>query len=417
MSPIKRPVLRFFSEHEKLDQDCLGRLKAFRPQPLDGDIAKIWAFGLAPGGFLSYYVGLDWLEEGKVALQVGPKVEGLDFQAMFLACLESPAASRHLRTAYDVRASSRFIPCRDERLDITPLLVLHFLTLLQDLLRKPLKKGYVAREENLIAKLKGKILMGGHLRKNVFGMRPDRMMCRYQEFSVDCPENRLLHSAYCASLDMLRLWIPRMGLRVPGMPSYENLEPHFRNIGYLSGVAELREQRSNPLYREYGEALRLARLILRIQGYREGAGETKVRLVPPYVIDMPKLFELFVLARLRKEIGASIHFQGVGRYGAVDFLDVDRRLVIDAKYKPRYADEYVIEDVRQVAGYARDVGILGKLKLAGEDRDHVVDCLIIFPEPGAPELTKAHYDSGTKGIAQFHRMRKLGIAVPVREAT
>jgi len=395
-------------EHGKIQEELNKHPVSYRSQPSDDDITKVWAFGLRPGGDLSYYVGLDWVEEGALALSVAPKIEGLDFHTMFRTCLKSAESVRFLGEAYDVRTEKRFIPCPDEAFDILPLLVLHFMKLLKNLLSKPLRKDYLAREENLKAKLKGKVLLSSHLTKNVFGRRPDRVMCRYQEFSVDCPENRLLHSAYRTGLNYLR------SLREPAP---EDLESRFEGIGYLKSDTVSPPMKHNPLYREYGEALRLARLIMGVQGYRDNTAGGRERLLPPYVINMAKLFELYAFALLRSELGSAIRFQSEGRYGAVDFLDVERKIVIDAKYKLRYIDDdkYLIEDIRQVAGYARDIGILVKLgKKNLNELNEVADCLILYPDIEASPFDRHHYEAGYQEISQFHRFRKLGIKVPVK---
>ncbi len=388
---------------------------ALRPQPEDGDICAIWAFGLQPGGSLSYYIGLDWIDEEKLALRVKPKVQDLDYHRMFAECLSSPASASFLGSSYDVRIDKPFIPCPDDAFDITPLIVLHYLTVLRDLVSKPLRKDYLSREENLKAKLKGKVLLSSHLAKNVFAQRPDRIMCRYQEFSTDCPENRLLHSAYRTGIGYLRSWNGKKALNSVMAMAFEDLESSFYGIGYFSGALGRMLFKHNPLYREYGEALRLAALIMRIQGYRDLSTTSRGKLMPPYIIDMAKLFELYALSLLRRELGRSIQFQSSGRYGAVDFIDTERRIVVDAKYKTIYDEGYVIDDIRQVAGYARDEGILEKLGLRSEERDTVVDCLILYPDLEAPSFSAQYYEQGTKKIKQFHRIKKLGIRLPIRE--
>lgn len=417
MRPSKVVTVEAAREHQNIS-GILGDFEIkYRPQPPDADISKIWAFGLQPGGFLSYYIGLDWIDDGKLALRVKPKVDSLDYQRMFAECLRSRASAPYLGAAYDVRIESPFISCPDDAFDITPLVVLHYLTILRDLLSKPLRKDYLAREENLKAKLKGKVMLSAHLVKNVFAQRPDRIMCRYQEFSTDCPENRLLHSAYRTGLGYLRSWNGKKAFVSARAMAYDDLESFFDGIGYFLGAAGRMPLRNHPLYREYGEALRLAKLILRIQGYRDLAATSREKLMPPYIIDMSKLFELYALSLLRGELGRSIQFQGSGRYGAVDFIDTERRIVIDAKYKKKYDEGYVIEDIRQVAGYARDVGILGKLGLrSGEKRDGIVNCLIVYPDTEAPDFSKQYYEQGAKDIKQFHRIRKLGIRLPLKDS-
>jgi len=373
--------------------------------------------GLQPGGFLSYYIGLDWIDEGKLALRVKLKVSGLDYHQMFEECLRSRSVAPYLGSAYDVRIEHAFITSPDDAFDITPVVVVHYLAILRNLLSKPLRRDYLSREENLKAKLKGKVLLSAHLAKNVFAQRPDRIMCRYQEFSADCPENRLLHSAYRTGLGYLRSWNGKKAFVSAEAMVYEDLESAFDGIGYFSGVAGRMPLKHHPLYREYGEALRLAKLIVRIQGYRDLAASSREKLMPPYIIDMSKLFELYTLALLSKELGKAIRFQSYGRYGAVDFIDTERKIVIDAKYKKKYDEGYVIEDIRQVAGYARDVGILNKLGLrSGEERDGIVDCLIVYPDTEAPDFSKQYYEQGAKDINQFHRIRKLGIRLPIMDS-
>jgi 5-methylcytosine-specific restriction enzyme subunit McrC len=388
----------------------------YLPQPDDGDISKVWAFGLSPGGYLSYYIGLDWLdEEMGIALRVAPKVGGADYHAMLWECLESPEASRYLGDAYDIREERAYIDSEEDESEVLPLLVIHYLMLLERLLRKPLKKGYVSHEENLQLRIKGKILLSEQMTKNVFAMRPDRIMCRWQEYSTDCPENRLLHSAYNASMQFLRQWArPDRRYRKYEL-RFSVLGLTFSGIGIVERESELQAIRRNPVYREYGEALRLARLIYMIRGYRERQGYLGRHKVPPYIIDMSRLFELYVYAQLTKVVGHDIGYQvhGVGG-GIVDFLDYKRKLVIDAKYKPVYEDGFDMDNMRQVAGYARNTSMLDKLNV--EDKDRVVDCLIIYPDTKASDLSYVRYEGWrATPIEQYHRIYKLGIALPLKD--
>jgi 5-methylcytosine-specific restriction enzyme subunit McrC len=385
----------------------------YLPQPPNNDITKIWVFGLRPDGYLSYYIGLDWLDEGKIALRVSSKIEGADHHAMLNECLKSPVASRYLGEAYDIRADHPFIVSANDDAEILPLLVIHFLVLLEDLLRKPLKKGYVFREENLQSKMKGKVLLNIHMTKNVFGMRPDRVMCRYQEYSTDCQENRLIHSAYTISSKYLVSWGETTRRYYLDSMRFASLENYFGGIGFIERDSELKSIKSNPVYREYGEVLRLARLIYRIRGYREKHGERDIYSVPPYIIDMSKLFELYVYALLYNAVGKDIDYQVHGKGGGiVDFLDTTRKLVVDAKYKPIYETSFDMDNMRQVAGYARNTALLDKLGV--ENRDQVVDCLIIYPQTGANDLTSDHYKYGREAIKEYNKIFKLGIAVPSR---
>ena len=58
-------------------------------------------------------------------------------------------------------------------------------------------------------------------------------------------------------------------------------------------------------------------------------------------------------------------------------------MILDTKYKPRYGTgTFDKDDVRQLAGYARDCKVLKRLGIqeAEEQDSAVVPCVIIYPE-------------------------------------
>ena len=75
---------------------------------------------------------------------------------------------------------------------LTPMLVVHFLKLTEQIVKKGLKFNYIQREENLCSKIKGKVLLSQTLKRNYSTGRSDRTMCRYQDYSIDCIENKIL---------------------------------------------------------------------------------------------------------------------------------------------------------------------------------------------------------------------------------
>ena len=108
--------------------------------------------------------------------------------------------------------------------------------------------------------------------------------------------------------------------------------------------------------------------------------------VPPHWIDMAYLFELYVLGLLYDRFGPKAVLydtEAKGNYGLPDFLLAGPEpWIMDAKYKPLYQQEqYRIEDVRQISGYARDRQVLSKLGVLPEVHEAaVVRCLIIYPD-------------------------------------
>ena len=86
-----------------------------------------------------------------------------------------------------------------------------------------------------------------------------------------------------------------------------------------------------------------------------------------------------------REAQRQIIYQANVTTGKPDFLYVDgeRPLILDTKYKPRYgAGIFDVEDIRQLAGYARDRKALKKLGIQETEKQSsaVVPCVIIYPE-------------------------------------
>jgi len=407
-----------FREHDRITDIIQEDRFCYKPQPHDGDITKVWAFGLVPGGQLRYYVGLDWINaRNNLAICVRPKQYSeeseLDYHTMFMDCLKSPVSVSYLGDAYDIRIDSPFIEVENDDFDFSPFLAHHFLHLMKILLKRPLKKGYINREENLTAKIKGKILIGSHIKRNILGMRPDRIVCRYQEYSVNCIENRLLHTAYDIALSYLKTTHRTVNKSSEKIADYDTFEQYFNGIGFITHPYELHGIKSNLLYRDYTEAIRLAKLIYHNQGYQNTQMNRK-RLVPPFVIDMSKLFELYAFVQLSKIPGIDLTYQSKGKYGYTDFLDIKNKIVIDAKYKYQYNDNYEAEDIRQIAGYARDIGVLKKLQV--ENFDEIVDCMVVYPTRNMTLNTAEQYytrkEQKETRITQFHRYYKLGLHLP-----
>ena len=152
---------------------------------------------------------------------------------------------------------------------------------------------------------------------------------------------------------------------------------------------EVRRNKRNKLYREYEEAVKLAKMILRRYDNSIDRASAEKHTIPAFWIDMSLLYEHYVLGALRKAYGPKILYQANVTTGKPDFLYVDEEcpLILDTKYKPIYgAGTFdvgdVLDDVRQLAGYARDRKVLKKLGIQEtEEQDSaVVPCVIIYPE-------------------------------------
>ena len=118
--------------------------------------------------------------------------------------------------------------------------------------------------------------------------------------------------------------------------------------------------------------------------------------------------------------GDKILFQPKGKYGSPDYLLIDeiQPLIIDAKYRPTYQQDgligYIIDDIRQISGYARDVGILDKLgyHTVEEQSSSVVSCVVIYTDQNMQNALPDSLTTGTS-IKEFTKFYKVPIAVPI----
>lgn len=147
------------------------------------------------------------------------------------------------------------------------------------------------------------------------------------------------------------------------------------------GAFALQYLATNKLYREYREAIRVAKMLLRRFDYSIAKATSEPQKTPPFWIDMARLYEMYVYSKLSEKYGSKIEFQKEGHFRtAVDFIKKDEGIILDAKYKPHYegSNRGIIDDIREMSGYARDTRILRALGAANDG--HEVKCVIIYPE-------------------------------------
>lgn len=77
--------------------------------------------------------------------------------------------------------------------------------------------------------------------------------------------------------------------------------------------------RSNKLYREYAEAIRLAKVILKHFDYSLSNVEATENKVTPFVLDMSLLYEHYVYGLLHEAYREKISYQYRGETGLPDF--------------------------------------------------------------------------------------------------
>ena len=342
-----------------------------------------------------YYIGALWLVKHHKFLYIEPKMNKkqiaesssvqeeewaeIDYLKMLLSITGlNPKDTQDLIKIYWEEPP---ITIEQQKDTLTPFLMVQFLLLLKRIVRKGLKKSYYTVEENLNSRIKGKIQLAKHLKQNVFKNKLTAHVCRYQEFGMNNLENRFLkkvlqfiisfkntHANYFAGNDKsIRELIT-------------HCSPHFELISEEINVENLKKLTPNTFFKEYEEAIRIGKHILKRFSYNITETTQQKVAIPPFWIDMPKLFELYVYKKLQEQFGReAVTYHLTADYTELDFLlnTSEYKMVIDAKYKPIYEDSRVIDDIRQVSGYARLTKVYEKLDL--ENSNQLIDCLIIYP--------------------------------------
>lgn len=352
----------------------------------------------------SYFIGACWIEKNQLALQVESKIKDIDYLKMFLTCFKHPKVAQELSKIYQIDFNQPKIELdTNNTFEITPLLIIHFLQVIKAIVRKGLKKSYYPIEQNLNAKIKGKINIGKTLKHNIFKGQNHKTVCHYQEFGINCAENRLLKKA----LKFAQSYLAKSDIQTDDKLK-QTLAYCLAPFELVSNNIEIREMKSfknNVLFKDYAVAIKLAKMILKHFAYNLQNTHSK-NLTPPFWIDMSLLFEKYVYALLLTN--NKVKYQAKGNYGNVDFLIDD--VIIDTKYKTNYSDDKYsdkIEDIRQLSGYGRDTKIRKELDLNTE----IAKCLIIYPNKNAPDLPDDLWVKA-EAIPHFEKFKKIAIKLP-----
>lgn len=390
----------------------------------------------------SFFVGADWIVPGYLAVCVVPKLdreegsaeEGrVDTLRMLRDALADPDPDlerlSELAGLFEVHFDRPAVPLRDESEELGLFLAALYLASLTRIIKKGLKKHFYPVDEALCRKIKGRILFPATLARRSSLRLADRIECRYQEFGIDTAENQVLKRA----LRILSASFLRMeGKGAAGDLAAETLRilRHFEavsDVNVRAVEASRLSKKTNPVFRDYVTALKLAEKIIRYESFgsqREVAEKT----VPAHWIDMSKLFELYVLAKLRQKFRGEgiIRYQYGVRRQYPDFLcalgekadgtEFPRYFVADAKYKPRYADGNAnqVDDDRQLAGYARLKGVLDHFETRGrsrEDRLQMLPCVLIYPDQSESEELSSEQLREIDGWEEYY---KIGLRLPER---
>lgn len=366
----------------------------------------------------SYFVGVDWIVENELPIYVKPKLneseKELNFVKMLFDVLKEPENYNHIEELCEISFEKPHININQKQDLLSPLLLIQFINILKSIAKKGLKKSYYSVTNNLNARIRGKVLINKTIRNNHFNNKTLFTYCQYTEFGINSIENRILKKAFefaVAAIQNIKGFDPSA---IMGMINY--IRPAFQHVDSNIDIEELKYVRINKLYKEYGQALRFAKLILRRFGYNISKVNSVTVSTPPFWIDMSKLFELYVYSKLKERFP---RHQEVTYHKVFNFLEPDYiinsidgkyKMVVDAKYKPQYQDGKIkTEDIRQISGYAR----LEKVyKFLGIEERTVIDCLVIYSNQFSNRKDFKGDNFNYELEKEYHRFFKIGIELP-----
>ena len=373
----------------------------------------------------SYFVGIDWIKEGELAVQVTPKMNDgfeIDYVRMLNEALSEPENFEHLRDLITIHFDKPSILVSQQQDILGVFLITEYLNILESIVRRGgLKKSFYTVEKNLRNKVKGRVLIDRTIHQNLLRGQVANNVCRYQVYDIDSPENQILKKALCFCIRLLDIYKHAFDTKVLNQ-KVKFIKPFFSLVSDEVSIKTIKTFKSNPVFKEYYTAVEYAQLLLKRYSYDiTVTGKSKIK-TPPFWIDMSKLFELYVFHNLKQIFTGKheIQYHIKAHYQELDYLlnplGWGEPYVIDAKYKPRYKflGGVTTEDARQVSGYARLSSIYRKLGL-NEDTSPPIKCLIIYPNQEKDE--KFTFSRNEEPIFDkvfgYVRIYKLGIRLPI----
>ena len=369
----------------------------------------------------SYFIGVDWIVENKLPIYIQPKLnteeKEIDYLSMLFEALKEPENFNHLDNLYTIDFNAPLIEIKQYQDLLTPLLLVEFLNVLKRMVRKGLKKSYYKVTENLNARVKGKILISKTIKQNHSRQKMLYNICKYEEFGYNSIENRVLKKALLFTQSALNSLNGKSDDNFNSLIAY--ISPAFEKVNANVNIKELKAIKPNPLFKEYSQALKLAKLILKKYGYNISRTNSINVKTPPFWIDMTQLFELYVFKKLREVFPRrnEVKYHYTTNYQELDYLinsnEKNTKIIVDAKYKNRYQYGNISkDDARQVSGYARLKSVYKELNM--EDSRQLIDCLIIYPNQELEDNIDfvSRYENNLEVDNNYMQLYKLGIKLP-----
>ena len=357
--------------------------------------------GFAPGNF----IGMVWLDKSDkpLVLRVDSKFSTMDYIAMYMECMAHPTISDRTAKCFHVWSDEELIDSGWH--DFSILIVIAYLRELNKFCQQHMRRHFTREQQNFIGKVKGKILVGENLRRNIIHARPDRVYCEYQSVSDDILENQILRTALerasrffneyhgnKGALDILSQWIRTSRAALNGV-STKKVKP-----------SDFAAARKHGTFAFYKHPLALAKLVLQQFGPNPQAKNSQTK-TPPFALASAKLFECYVEIKLREKFSNVAPGKDTGSYDESGFnitirpdfcienKDGQKPHIIDAKYKDiDFMDLEISDsnkkrklsrnDIYQVVAYSQHEKLRREMKCNDDDS---IELGLAYPYVGESE--------------------------------
>ena len=369
----------------------------------------------------SYIVGVNWIVKGELPIYIKPKLNNdsseVDYLSMLFEALKETENIDHLDNLYTIDFNAPLIQIEQQQDILSPLLILEFLTILKKIVKKGLKKSYYDVTQNLNTRVKGKVLVNASVKKNHTKSKMHFNYCKYQEFGYNSIENRLLKR----TLEFAKAVISNHKTLSSESTKYlfNYISPAFSNVSSEISLKEVTNLKHNPFFKEYKSAVKISKIILKRFSYNiSQVSETKYK-TPPFWIDMPKLFELYLFKKLKEVFplrNEVIYHKKFHKLEPDILLNSivngkEFKVIVDAKYKPRYEEGAIShKDAAQVSGYGRLKSVRKELKI--EDNNLLTDALIIFTSNDSENENIIKEDLLLQEDNRYAKLYKYSIVIP-----
>lgn len=177
-----------------------------------------------------------------------------------------------------------------------------FISMLKDLCRRPLIGKMIETEQNLVGKVKGKILFSKNIRANSIKGRDDRLYCKYLRYSEDIIENQILKAALQKANQFLNKYFSST---VSKENSYKEMVSYCQNTMEHISLLKISQRDTNGIkttgcYAYYKPVISVAKMVLNEITLESNGVSRVTSYVVPYAVSMSKLFEMYVRTYLKK---------------------------------------------------------------------------------------------------------------------